>query len=180
MRKVIVSTLMTLDGKYDPALGWAFPYDHEDSNKFHGDLLENSDGLILGRTTYQFFAALWPPRAGVDPYVDKINSMAKYVVSDTLKELEWENSHLLTGSLAESVGKLKEQDGQDLVVYGGQTLIRGLAEHGLVDEYKFLLHPVVLGKGASFLDGGVRVDLELVDSSVIASNVLVLTYRPTS
>jgi dihydrofolate reductase len=178
MRKVIVSTLMTLDGKFDPRPGWTIPFDHEDSAKFHSELLAGSDGLILGRVTYQMFAALWPPRVDTTPYAAKINSMPKYVVSDTLGELEWENSHLVAGGVAEGVAKLKEQDGGDLVVYGGQTLIRGLQEHGLIDEYRFLLHPVVLGNGTSFVDGGGRVDLELVEATTIASNVLALTYRP--
>lgn len=179
MRKVIVSTLMTLDGKYDAAQRFTIPFDHEDSNQYHADLLAGADGLLLGRTTYQMFAALWPPRAaGSAPYADTLNGMAKYVVSDTLKELPWENSHLLTGDLAENVTKLKEQDGGDLVVYGSPSLVRGLQEHGLVDEYQFLLHPVMLGNGPSLMDGGVRVNLEHVETKPISHGVLALTYRP--
>lgn len=179
MRRVIVSTLMTLDGKYDASQRFTIPFDHEDSNKYHAELLAGADGLLLGRTTYQMFAALWPPRAGGSaPYADTLNGMPKYVVSNTLKDLPWENSHLLGGDLAERVGELKAQDGGDLVVYGSPTLVRGLQEQGLVDEYQFLLHPAMLGNGESVMDGGVRVNLELVEATPISHGVLALTYRP--
>ena len=178
MRKLIVSTLMTLDGKSDVRSGWSIPYDSEDSAAFHSELLAGSDGLVLGRVTYELFAAMWPPRVGVTPYAAKIDGMAKHVVSDTLREPEWGNSHLVAGGIAEGVAALKRQDGGDLVAYGGHTLIRGLQQHGLIDEYRFLLHPVLLGEGAGFVAGGGRADLELVDATTLSSGVLALTYRP--
>ncbi|MEU4746666.1 dihydrofolate reductase family protein, partial [Actinosynnema sp. NPDC023658] len=105
--------------------------------------------------------------------------MAKHVASTTLTELEWENSHLITGDVAEGVAKLKEQPGGDLVVYGGRGLTQTLLDHDLVDEYRVMLHPVLLGKGRTiFEDGARRVDLELVDTTVIPPGVVVLTYRP--
>ena len=179
MRKVIVSTYMTLDGRLDDVQDWAIPYDDEGAAEYHTDLLANSDGLLLGRKTYELFAALWPARAGALPYVDKLNSMAKYVASTTLRDLEWENSHLIEGDVVEGVAKLKQQPGQDLVMYGCYDLMHSLLEHDLIDEYRILVGPVLLGKGRSFLkDGAERVSLELVDTTVIPSGVAILTYRP--
>lgn len=178
MRKVIVSTYMTLDGRVDEPRDWAVPYDDDGAAKYHTDLLMNSDGLLLGRKTYEMFAALFPARSGEFPYVDRINSMAKYVASTTLKDLEWENSHLIEGDVAEGVAQLKEQPGQDLIMYGCHGLMHSLLEHDLIDEYRILVQPVLLGKGRSFLeDGAERVNLDLVDTTVIPSGVAILTYQ---
>jgi dihydrofolate reductase len=179
MRKVIVSTYMTLDGRVDGIRDWALPYDDDAVAKYHTDLLMNCGGLLLGRKTYEIFAATWPSLSGELPYVDKMNSMAKYVASTTLRDLEWENSHLIEGDVAESVAKLKQQPGQDLVMYGCHDLMHRLLEHDLIDEYRILVHPVLLGKGRSFLkDGAERVNLDLVDTTMIASGVTILTYQP--
>ena len=178
MRKVIVSTYMTLDGRVDEPRDWAVPYDDDGAAKYHSDLLMNSDGLLLGRKTYEMFAALFPARSGEFPYVDRINSMAKYVASTTLQDLEWENSHLIEGDVAEGVAQLKEEPGQDLIMYGCHGLMHSLLEHDLIDEYRILVQPVLLGKGRSFLeDGAGRVNLDLVDATVIPSGVAILTYQ---
>jgi dihydrofolate reductase len=179
MRKVIVSTYVTLDGRVDELQDWTVPYNDDGVAEYHTDVLANSDGLLLGRRTYEAFAALWPPRSGELPYIDKINSMAKYVASTTLRDLEWENSQLIEGDVAEGVAKLKQQPGQDLVLYGCLDLMHSLLEHDLIDEYRLLVHPVVLGKGRSlFGDVAERVNLDLVDTTVISPGVPVLTYRP--
>jgi dihydrofolate reductase len=179
MRKLIASTYATLDGRADELPEWVLPYDDDAAAKYHTDLLANCDGLLLGRKTYEVFAAIWPPRAGKLPYVDKINSMAKHVTSTTLRDLEWENSHLIGGDIAEGVAKLKQQPGQDLVMYGGHALTHTLREHDLIDEYRILVHPVLFGRGSSLLkDGAERVNLELVDATVIPPGVAVLIYRP--
>src|SRR6478735_2409387 len=143
MRNVIVSTYMTLDGKIDGVRDWAVPYNDDGAIKHHTDLLANSDGLLLGRKTYELFNAMWPPRAGEFAYVDKINRMPKYVASTTLTEVEWENSHLLEGDVAEAVAKLKAQPGQDLVLYGCHELMHSVLD--LIDEYRILVQPVLLG-----------------------------------
>jgi dihydrofolate reductase len=135
----------------------------------------------MGRKTYEGLAAVWPG-LGNDPALgrlaDRINSMPKYVASRTLEDLEWENSHLIDGDLPEAVAELKDQPGGHLVVYGGHDLIRALREHGLIDEYRLLVQPVVLGKGRSlFGDGAERMDLELGDTTVISPGVVILTYR---
>lgn len=179
MRKVIVSTYVTLDGRVDEVQDWALPYDDEESVKYHTDLLSNSDGLLLGRKTWEIFAAIWPSRSGEFAYVDQINSMAKYVASTTLKDLDWENSHLIEGDVAEGVAKLKQQRGQDLVLYGCHDLMHSLLDHDLIDEYRLVVQPVLLGKGRTLLrDGAERVNLDLVDTAVIPSGVAILTYQP--
>jgi dihydrofolate reductase len=178
MRKVIVSTNVTLDGRVDEVRDWALPYDDDESVKYHTDLLSHSDGLLFGRKTYEFFAALFPSRSGEFPYVDRVNSMAKYVASTTLKNLEWENSHLIEGDVPKAVAELKQQSGQDLVIYGCHDLMHNLLEHELIDEYRLWVYPIVLGKGRSFFNDGVeRMALDLVDATVIPSGVAVLTYR---
>jgi dihydrofolate reductase len=179
MRRVIVSTYMTLDGRVDELQDWVVPWDDDEPTRYHTDLLTNSDGLLLGRKTYEAFAALWPARSGTFPYVDKLNRMSKYVASTTLENLEWENSQLIEGEVAESVAKLKQQPGQDLIIYGSYDLMRTLMERDLIDEYRILVHPVLLGKGRSFLEDGTnQVNLDLVDSTVTRSGVAILTYVP--
>jgi dihydrofolate reductase len=176
MRKVIVSNSVTLDGRVDEVRDWALPGDDDEFVKHQTDLLSHSDGLLLGRKSYEFFAAVWPSRSGEFP--DRINSIAKYVASTTLDELGWENSHLIEGDVPEAVAKLKQQPGQDLIVYGSHDLTHNLLEHNLIDEYQLWVYPVVLGKGRSFFGDGVeRMDLDLVDTTVIPPGVAILTYQ---
>jgi len=176
MRKLTVSNSVTLDGRVDEVRDWALPGDDAEFVKHQTELLSHSDGLLLGRGTYEFFAAVWPTRSGAFP--DRMNGVAKYVASTTLKDLEWENSHLIEGDVAEAVAKLKQQPGQDLVVYGSHDLTQVLLEHDLIDAYQLWVYPVVLGKGRSFFEDGVaRMDLDLVDTTVIPPGVAILTYR---
>lgn len=177
MRRLIVSTYATLDGRVDDLQDWTIGYNSEESAGYHDALLKDCDGLVLGRRTYEAFAYIWPARAGELPYIDKINAMPKYVASSTLTDLAWENSHLIEGGAAAGVAALKARDGQDLVMYGCRDLMVALT--GLIDEYRILVHPVLFGRGRPFLpDGAARTDLELVDSTTMASGVVVLTYRP--
>ena len=179
MRKVIVSTYVTLDARVDDIRSWALPYDDPGAVEYHSQLLEHSDGLLLGRKTYEVFAALWPALAGTVPYVDQLNAMAKYVASTTLDRLYWPNSRLIDGDVADGVAELKQQPGQDLVLYGCHDLMGLLVKHDLVDEYRLLVHPVLLGTGRTFLDEDAgRLDLDLVDTAVIGGGVAIHTYRP--
>jgi dihydrofolate reductase len=178
MRKLIVSNNVTLDGRVDDVLDWSIPGDDKDFVERNIDLLEHSDGMILGRKSYEFFAALWPSRSGEFP--DLMNGIAKYVVSSTLEDVdEWPNSELIEGDAPAAVAKLKAQPGKGLIVYGSGELTNTLIEHDLVDEYRLWVHPVALGRGGSFFeDGAERLDLELVDATAISSGVAILTYRP--
>lgn len=179
MRDLIVSTYATLDGRVDDLREWVLPHDHPGIAEYHVDLLADSDGLLLGRRTYQAFAAIWPPRAGHHPYADRINAMTKHVASRTLTDLTWRNSRLIDGEVAAGVAELKRQPGRNLVVYGGRELADTLLAHDLVDEYRVLLHPVLFGRGRGLVaDGARRTDLALVDTRVIEPGVVVLSYRP--
>jgi dihydrofolate reductase len=176
MSKLIVSNSVTLDGRVDEVRDWALPGDDAEFVKYQTELLSHSHGLLLGRNTYEFFAAVWPSRSGEFP--DRMNSIAKYVASTTLKDLEWENSQLIEGDVPEAVAKLKQQPGQDLVVYGSHHLTQSLLEHDLVDEYQLWVYPVVLGRGRSFFEDGVaRMALDLIDTTVIPPGVAILTYQ---
>ena len=177
MRKLIVSNNVTLDGRVDDVLNWSIPGNDEDFVERNVDLLSQSDGLILGRNSYEFFAAVSPTRTGQFP--DLMNRIAKYVASTTLEDPEWQNTRLIEGDVVEAVAELKEQPGRSLIVYASGDLTKTLMRRGLIDEYRLWVHPVVLGRGSSFFeDGAERTDLELVDSTAIPSGVAILTYRP--
>ena len=175
MRKVVVSNNVTLDGRVDEPRDWALPGNDEEFVKHQTELLSHSDGLVLGRKSYEFFAAVWPSRSGAFP--DRMNGITKYVASNTLKDPQWENTQLIEGDVPETVAALKEQSGQSLVVYGSHDLTQTLLEHDLIDEYQLWVYPIVLGKGRSFFEDGVQLTLALVDTTVISPGVVILTYR---
>ncbi len=155
MRKVVVSEFVSLDGVMEEPM-WTFQFGTTEQNNFKRDELIAADALLLGRTTYEGFAAAWPS-APEDEEPERMNGIRKHVVSTTLEEpLEWENSTLLEGDLAEEVSKLKRQDGKDILVYGSATLVGALMEHDLVDEYRLMVFPVVVGSGRKLFEGGVE------------------------
>jgi dihydrofolate reductase len=189
MRKVIASEFVSLDGVMeDPS--WTFQYASEEQERFKFDELAASDALLLGRTTYEGFAAAWPNmmdhyegprRAELGEYADMMNGYPKYVVSTTLQEpLEWNNSTIIKGNVAEEVLKLKRQPaGTDILIFGSADLVNGLMRHDLIDEYRLMVFPVIVGKGKR-LFGEVlgTTALKLADTKVFGSRVVVLTYRP--
>jgi dihydrofolate reductase len=187
MRKVVVSVFVTLDGVMeDPGGaegfehgGWQIPFFDEDLNRYARELLFASDALLLGRVTYQHFAAAWPSMTDEEGFADRMNSLPKYVASTTLQEpLAW-NATLLTGDVAEAVAKLKQQPGGDLLVQGSGQLARTLLRHKLIDTYQLWVHPVVLGSGRRlFGDGEPPTTLRLVDTKTTGGGVLLLTYQP--
>ena len=190
MRKVIVSEFVTLDGVIeDPGGaesdrgGWAFQADRgPEGDKFKFDELAAADALLLGRVTYEGFAAAWPQmEEQTGEYGAWMNGYPKHVASRTLEEpLEWNNSTLIEGDVAEGVARLKRQEGKDILVFGSGELVRWLMKHDLVDEYRLMVFPVLVGKGKRlFGDVGETRDLRLVDTKPVGPDgVLVLTYRP--
>ena len=173
MRKLVESTFMTLDGVISRPQDWSPPYWDDEHTAYAGKLLDPADALLLGRDTYEGFAAAWPGRPG--EYADKINSMPKHVASRTLTETTW-NASLIEGDVAEAVAALKEQDGGDIVKYGTGELDRALVENQLVDEFHFWVFPVVVGKGDRLFDGLDLTSLKLVDTSRFESGIVVLVY----
>ena len=178
MRKLMVTEFLSLDGVMENPM-WTFPYWNDEIAAFKGEETSASDALLLGRVTYEGFAAAWPESK--DEGAEYFNNVRKYVVSTTLKEpLEWNNSTLLTGDLATAVAKLKEQVTEDITVLGSGELIQSLMRDGLVDEYVLLIHPLVLGSGRHhFPAGSPTTDLELVDSVTTSTGVIIATYRPS-
>ena len=173
MRKLVESTFMTLDGVISRPQDWSPPYWDDEHTAYAGKLLDPADALLLGRDTYEGFAAAWPGRPG--EYADKINSMPKHVASRTLTETTW-NASLIEGDVAEAVAALKEQDGGDIIKYGTGELDRALVENQLVDEFHFWVFPVVVGKGDRLFDGLDLTSLKLVDTSRFESGIVVLVY----
>ena len=186
MGKIVVTEFVSLDGVMeDPGGaecfkygGWTFEIPRgEEGDRFKVDETTASDALLLGRVTYEGFAAAWPSREG--EFADKFNQMPKYVVSSTLDEPEWENSTVLRGDLAEEVEQVKARHDGDVVVHGSAQLVQGLLERGLVDELRLMVFPVVLGAGKRlFGDTGERKTLKLTGSMTVGGDgVAILIYE---
>ncbi len=195
MRKLIVQTFLTLDGVMqapgDPQEdteegfthgGWQMPYFDEDAGKIINEYFDATEALLLGRKTYQIFAAYWPNAPADDPFAQKLNRMPKYVVSTTLKKADWNNSTLIKSNVAAEIAKLKQQPGSGVLsVSGSGKLAQSLMKDNLIDEYELWIHPLVLGSGKRlFADGAIPSNLKLVDSKKTGSGILILTYRPNS
>ena len=181
MRRIVAWELVSVDGVMESPEEWAFSYSNNEMEEANASGMAASDGLLPGRMTYEHLAAFWPNQPGGTPMVDNINSVRKHVVSETLEEpLEWINSTLIKGNVAEAVVKLKRQPGKDITILGSGALVRSLLRDGLLDELRLMVHPVVMGCGKRlFEDGGDRKGLELVDSTTFGTGVVSLTYRPT-
>jgi dihydrofolate reductase len=187
MRKVVAAEYLTVDGVMtDPGGvgeiehgGWSNPYFNDELAKYQSDQLFASDALLLGRVTFEGFAAAWPSMEETEgEFAVRMNALPKFVASRSLKEpLAW-NGRLLKGDLAEEVANLKEQPGQDLLIYGSGQLVNALHPHGLIDEYRLMVFPVTLGMGTHLFQVGTdKRDLKLSDTKVTSNGVAVLTYQ---
>jgi class 3 adenylate cyclase/dihydrofolate reductase len=188
MRRLIVSEFLTLDGVMEaPGLeehrdgrnAWALRLQNAEIERSNIDLAFSTDAILLGRTTYQIWAAFWPTAGGDPTFARWMNEIPKYVVSTTLKEATWTNSTVLRGAVAAEVDALKEQPGGDIVCYGSADLVAELIKHQLVDEYRFLLFPVILGSGKHLFQDGIDTrHLRLKTSRAFSSGVVLLSYEP--
>ncbi|GIG92155.1 dihydrofolate reductase family protein [Plantactinospora endophytica] len=182
MRKIICSTYITLDGVIENPM-WSMPYFDEEAAAFAGSQTEAADALLMGRHTYEGFAASWPQRDESDPTTGAafFNNVKKYVASTTLTGPEWNNSEVLQGDLVEAVTRLKQGEGRDILMYGYGTVTHTLLRAGLLDEVRFWICPVFEGGPtvSSALDD-VRTSLELTDTRVTKSGVIIATYRPAA
>jgi len=187
--KVVVSEFVSLDGVMeDPGGaegykhgGWSFKYKRgPDGDKYKLDELSAAGALLLGRVTYEGFAKAWPSVKDEEGFGDKMNGIRKYVVSNKLKDSEatWNNTTIIRSDMAAEVARLKAQPGGDLLVYGSARLAQDLAQHGLVDGYRLMVYPVILGGGKRlFADAGKMASLELVDSKAAGDGIVMLTYK---
>lgn len=179
MRKILVSEGMTVDGIFDAeTMGqWSAPFHSEERDEFiRGNILA-SDALLLGRTTYDLQAWYWPNQKG-DKYgiANHKNSMPKYVVTSKPLQAQWNNSTVIN---VEEIAELKQQPGQNILIEGSATLVEALAQAGLIDEYKFLVHPAIMGSGKRFFKEGIGLtELKLVESRSLSMGVVALSYEP--
>jgi dihydrofolate reductase len=191
MRKLVVNTFVTLDGVMQAPGGpeedqtggfehggWSFGYWDEAMGEWMGEAMGKPFALLLGRRTYEIFAAHWP-QAGDAPGAAELNAATKYVASRTLDSVEWANSTLLEGDAVAAIARLKEEEGPEIQVHGSSDLIQTLLANDLVDEFRVWIFPVVLGGGKRlFGEGTAPAGLELVDSKTSTTGVLMATYKP--
>jgi dihydrofolate reductase len=188
MRKIVAAEYVTVDGVMtDPGGvgeiehgGWSNAYFNDELAKYQSDQLFASDALLLGRVTYEGFAAAWPSQEEEEgEFGIRMNALPKFVASTTLTEpLEW-NATLLEGDVAEAVRRLKQQPGQDILVYGSGELVNTLMRHDLIDEYRLMVHPVILGVGQRlFREGSERTALRLAAAETTGTGVVMATYQP--
>jgi dihydrofolate reductase len=186
MRRIIVSEFITLDGVMeDPGgaekftrSGWAFQFERgPEGDKFKLDEIMDSDALLLGRVTYQGFEAAWPSRTG--EFADKMNGMPKYVISTTLKEPAWNNTKVIRRNITEEVSALKAMPGKDILIAGSAKLVNILMQEKLIDEYRLMVYPVILGMGKRLFEQGNSMRaLKLVEAKPVGAGILILTYHP--
>lgn len=178
MRKIVAGLFISLDGVVESPEKWQLSYFNDEMGQAVGSLIAAGDTLLLGRRTYEEFAASFGDTVG-DPNADQMNTTPKVVVSTTLDTLTWQNSTLLCGNVAEEITKLKQRPGKDINISGSATLIRSLLRDNLLDELHLLVHPVIVGSGKRlFEEIGERVSLRLADAQTFSTGVLHLTYVP--
>jgi len=185
MGRIIATEFMSLDGVVEAPgggeefehAGWSFDIDRgEEGNKFKVDETSESEALLLGRKTYEGFAAAWPSREG--EFADKFNRMPKYVVSSTMASAEWNNTTVLRGDLAQEIGRVRERHGGPIVVHGSPTLVQGLIERDLLDELRLMVYPVVLGKGKRLFGSTTgKKRMRLQSSRLVGDGVEILIYE---
>ena len=188
MGKIVVTEFVSLDGVMeDPGGGedykhggWTFEIERgEEGDKFKLDEVVEAEAQLLGRRTYEGFAAAWPSMTDEVGFADKFNSMPKYVFSSTLEQAEWNNSTILSGDFASEIAQLKQQVDGVILVAGSAQLVQGLVEHDLLDELRLMVFPVLLGSGKRiFGDHAEKKPLRLVGSRTVGAGIALLTYEP--
>ncbi len=181
-RKIIVSMWMTLDGVFDADTmnQWFNPYHSDERGKYIHDSISGSDALLIGRTTYEMLAGYWPYQKNDDNGpASSINSMPKYVVSSSLKAANWNNSTIIKENFVEEIKKLKQQPGGDILIPGSASLVHSLMETDLIDEYQFLVQPIIMGSGKRFFkEETPTTRLKLTRSKTFPMGVVLLCYQP--
>jgi dihydrofolate reductase len=179
MRKIVAGLFISLDGVVEAPDQWHFPYWSDEMGEAVGSQMAAADTMLLGRVTYQEFAAYWPHQGSEVEGADYMNTTPKLVVSTTLDRLEWQNSTLIRGNVVEELTRLKQQPGKDISITGSATLVRSLLRDDLLDELRLLVHPIVVGHGKRLFEHeGNQKALQLVESKTFSTGVLYLTYQP--
>ena len=176
MRKIIESTLVSVDGVAEDPQNWGLRNFQDDSYLRDGlGQLLACDAMLMGRRTYEIFANVFPART--DPWAIRVNAMQKYVFSSTLEKADWDNSTVVRGDVVAEVKTLKEQEGQDLLIWGHGLLAETLLKHGLLDVLEISVHPIVAGRGGLFFRNGQSADLTLVTTKSFSKGIVTLTYE---
>ena len=179
--RLVATEYLTFDGVFEEPGRWSGPFFNEEAQKFKFDELQATDALLLGRKTYEGFAAAWPKMPGTGEFGVKMNTMDKYVVSSTLDKAEWTGSEILGTDLLAEIERLKGQPGGDLLLSGSGQLFNSLMQADLIDLYRFMLHPVVLGSGRRlFTDQTAKRALDLIETKRLGSGIVILEYRAKS
>ncbi len=186
MRKIIATEFITLDGVMeDPGGaeeskhgGWSGQYWNAEAQQYKFDELFKTDALLLGRVTYESFAAAWPSMTDEDGFADRMNSLPKYIVSETLDHAAWNNSILINEEVTKQISNLKLEDGQDIVIHGSDELINSLLPHGLIDEVRLMVFPIVLGEGKRLFKATSELShFTLLETKSFETGVVVLHYQ---
>jgi dihydrofolate reductase len=176
MRKLIESTLVSVDGVVASPPLWAMEYRDKEVDADSLERFLPTDAMLLGRGTYDFFAEIWPSMTS--EFADRVNGIRKYVFSSTLEKAEWNNSTIVRGDVKTEVTKLKREDGGDMAIFGHGRLAQTLLESGLTDELRLSVHPVLAGQGGLLFRPGAKRALRLVEAKTLGTGVVVLSYRP--
>jgi dihydrofolate reductase len=183
MRKLVVSEWVTLDGVFDANTmkEWFMPFDSEARRKHIKVGVMAADTFLLGKVTYKMLASYWAPLANdaEEGLAGELNNTAKIVVSSKLKKADWNNSSIIKDKVVKQISKLKQQAGKEILIMGSATLVQSLMKAKLIDEFRFLVHPVIMGRGKPFFRDGMRTKgLELAGTKVLDLGVMSLTYKP--
>jgi Dihydrofolate reductase len=178
MRRVVWAEYVSVDGVVDDP-SWTRAFWNDELSRLQKEQLFRSDALLLGRVTYEAFAQAWPTMTDPEGFADRMNRLPKHVASRTLKKFEW-NAKPIEGDVADGVARLKQQSGGDLLIYGSASLVSSLIPHDLIDEYRLMVHPVVVGGGRHLVrDIAQTKTLKLTDTKMLTSGVVVLSYEPS-
>ena len=179
MRKIIEYTLISIDGVFADANIWGF-FDYRDDAYMRDGLgqLLSCDAMLMGRTTYESFSKTWPTPANNHPWAERINSMPKYVFSSKLETAEWNNTTIVRGDVVAEVTRLKEQAGQNLLVYGHGLLGETLLKHKLLDVIDLSIHPMLLGEGRGLFRQGEKATFKFIAAKSFSKGIVKLTYEP--
>jgi dihydrofolate reductase len=180
MRKLVVSEWMSLDGVFDAETmeQWYAPYDSKARQDYTRASILGSDALVFGRTTYEMLAPHWSAMThNEDGVADWLNSVPKYVVSSSLKKADWNNTTIIKDNVIKELNKLKQQSGREIQIEGSAALVESLQKGDVIDEYRFLMHPIIAGKGKRFFNDGMSSKLKLIDTKALDLGVNLVCYE---
>ncbi len=181
MRKIIVSVWVTIDGIYDAdsMQEWFMPFNSDEKMEYIKGSILHADALLVGRTTYEMFEAYWPhTKTDDEELANQMNSMQKFVVSTSLDKADWNNSTIINKNIIEEIKKLKKQNGNEIQIPGSADLVQSLMKENLIDEFRFLVHPIILGNGKRFLKEGMKTaGMKLTKTRMFDKGVVLLCYE---